>query len=183
MNPLIRRDEIEVSNSKYNVLFNVVMLLGSLGFVTIGISSYVHRNILFFLDASEILFFPQGATMLFYGTLGTIISIYQLLLIYWEVGKGFNEFNKETGKATIFRKGFPGKNSEVQLIYSLEDIVRFIKRRTLEEKAKGENTKVCQEFYYIQIQRRIQVKKNTNTKEVLRKKHTKTAEENKAVYV
>ena len=125
-NELIRKDKIEMSNSQYNFIFNMIMLLGSIGFFIVGISSYLQRNIIPFLKANEILFFPQGVTMLFYGTIGTIISIYQMFLIHWKVGEGFNEFDKKTGKVTIFRKGFPGKNSEIKLVYPLEDIVRII---------------------------------------------------------
>lgn len=125
-NELIRKDQIETSNSQYNFIFNSVMLLGSMGFLIVGISSYLQRNIISFLKANEILFFPQGVTMLFYGTIGMIISVYQILLINWKVGEGFNEFNKKTGQVTIFRKGFPGKNSEIKLVYPLEDILRII---------------------------------------------------------
>nr|YP_010700379.1 photosystem I assembly protein Ycf4 [Flexiglena variabilis]WCH63518.1 photosystem I assembly protein Ycf4 [Flexiglena variabilis] len=119
---LLLKEEINISNKKYNFTFNIIMLLGSIGFLIVGISSYLQKNLLGFLNANEILFFPQGITMCFYGIIGTIISIYQILLIYWQVGEGYNEFNKQTGKLTIFRKGFPGKNSEIKLVYLIEEI-------------------------------------------------------------
>ena len=71
---------------------------------------------------SSISFFPQGLLMCFYGSLGLLLSIYWWLLIYWDVGGGFNEFNKKEGFMRIFRWGYPGKNRRIDLIYSLKDI-------------------------------------------------------------
>lgn len=119
----ILKEIISNTNRKYELLFNITMLSGSIGFLIVGISSYFKINIIPILNANEIIFFPQGATMSFYGTLGTIISLYQLLIMYLGVGEGYNEFDKEKGIMTIFRKGFPGKDSEIKIIYSLEDIV------------------------------------------------------------
>ena len=62
--------------------------------------------------------------MLAYGTLGLLISINQFLILYWKVGEGYNEFNKISDKMIIFRKGFPGKNEDVMITYSLNDILR-----------------------------------------------------------
>lgn len=65
--------------------------------------------------------------MFFYGSIGLIISTSQFLILYWKVGEGYNEFNKEKGTVKIYRKGYPGKNSssEVELTYEIKDILRI----------------------------------------------------------
>ena len=67
-------------------------------------------------------FFPQGLIMCFYGSLGLIFGIYLWLSIFWKVGSGFNEFNKNTGFVRIFRWGLPGKNRQIDFQYRLKDI-------------------------------------------------------------
>nr|YP_007317226.1 photosystem I assembly protein Ycf4 [Monomorphina aenigmatica]AFZ88828.1 photosystem I assembly protein Ycf4 [Monomorphina aenigmatica] len=109
-------------NKEIKYLFNVVILLGATGFLIVGLSSYLMHNIIFFLDARKIIFFPQGITMLFYGTLGTILSINQFLILILKVGEGYNEFNKLNGTMKIVRKGFPGRNSDIDITYPLTDI-------------------------------------------------------------
>jgi restriction endonuclease S subunit len=118
------REEIIEPDKLLKFIFNNVILLGSLGFFIVGISSYLGYNLVFFLNSTEILFFPQGITMLVYGTLGLLISINQFLVLYWKIGEGYNEFNKLNGKMTIYRKGYPGKNEDVMINYPLNDILR-----------------------------------------------------------
>ena len=60
--------------------------------------------------------------MCFYGFLGLLISLYQWLTIFWRVGEGYNEFNKEKKILKIFRFGFPGKNREINFIYSFDEV-------------------------------------------------------------
>ena len=60
--------------------------------------------------------------MSFYGSLGFLLSIYWLFLIFWNVGGGFNEFNKKEGFIRVFRWGYPGKNRRIDLQYSLKDV-------------------------------------------------------------
>jgi hypothetical protein len=45
-----------------------------------------------------------------------------LLIILWDLGQGFNEFNLETKQVRIFRWGFPGKNRRIDLQYPIQDI-------------------------------------------------------------
>nr|YP_009145494.1 photosystem I assembly protein ycf4 [Monomorphina parapyrum]AKL78967.1 photosystem I assembly protein ycf4 [Monomorphina parapyrum] len=116
------KEEIIEPDKITKFIFNSVILLGSLGFFIVGLSSYIGYNLIFFLNSTEILFFPQGITMLLYGTLGTLISINQFLVLYWKVGEGYNEFNKTNGKMTIFRKGFPGRNEDIIITHPLNDI-------------------------------------------------------------
>ncbi|MFM7580093.1 MAG: photosystem I assembly protein Ycf4, partial [Microcystaceae cyanobacterium] len=35
---------------------------------------------------------------------------------------GYNEFNQDTGKITIFRWGFPGKNRRIELTWAIADV-------------------------------------------------------------
>lgn len=60
--------------------------------------------------------------MSFYGSLGFLLSIYWCFLIFWNVGAGFNEFNKKDGFIRIFRWGYPGKNRRIDLLYPLKDV-------------------------------------------------------------
>lgn len=74
------------------------------------------------LANNSIKFFPQGLIMCFYGSLGLIFGIYLWLSIFWKVGSGFNEFNKNTGVVRIFRWGLPGKNRQIDFQYKIKDI-------------------------------------------------------------
>jgi hypothetical protein len=105
------------------------LLLGSCGFLFSGISSYFADYGLSNPDinvttigTNQISFFPQGLLMCFYGCLGVFLSFYWWFLIFWNVGGGFNEFNKKEGKLRIFRWGYPGKNRRIDLSYSLKDV-------------------------------------------------------------
>uniref|UniRef100_A0AB39U3U2 Photosystem I assembly protein Ycf4 n=1 Tax=Borodinellopsis insignis TaxID=3229915 RepID=A0AB39U3U2_9CHLO len=67
-------------------------------------------------------FFPQGLLMSFYGSLGFLLSLYWWFLIFWNVGGGFNEFDKKNGYIRIFRWGYPGKNRRIDFSYALKDV-------------------------------------------------------------
>lgn len=82
-NEAIFIETIVNKNIYSDLLLNITLLTGSLGFLIVGISSFYKSNLLPILNAKEIIFFPQGATMSFYGTLGVIIGFYQLLILYW----------------------------------------------------------------------------------------------------
>ena len=60
--------------------------------------------------------------MMFYGTLSLSISIYTLLTVIWDIGSGYNEYNKIENLVKIVRKGFPGKNRDILLTYPLNNI-------------------------------------------------------------
>jgi hypothetical protein len=131
-NILIRRYIIVGERRFSNYWWAIVIFLGSCGFLATGICSYLGiPNWLSLLNlgteadtsASGIVpFFPQGLLMSFYGSLGFLLSIYWSLLIFWNVGGGFNEFNKKEGFVRIFRWGYPGKNRKIDLSYALKDI-------------------------------------------------------------
>ena len=105
-----------------NYFWASVVSIGATGFLITGASAYFEHNLVFFLDASEINFFPQGLVMSFYGVAGSLLATYLWLTINWDVGAGYNEFNKDEGIMRIFRYGFPGKNRRINLVSNLADV-------------------------------------------------------------
>ena len=114
-----------------NVFWAITVSLGGFGFFLTGLSSFFGINLLFFSDSSEISFIPQGIILLFYGTVGSILGIFISLTIWWNVGSGYNEFNRDLQNVKLYRKGFPGKNRELTLNFSFEEI-KSIKMRIKE---------------------------------------------------
>jgi hypothetical protein len=126
-----------------NYVWATVSTIGGIGFLLSGLSSYFKVNLLPFADPIQLVFIPQGIAMGFYGLVGSLLGLYLWLIILWNVGGGYNEFNKEQGTATIFRQGFPGENRRIELVYPLEDvqaikaIVKEGINRTLYLRVKG----------------------------------------------
>ena len=118
----IRRDKIIGSRRFSNYFWSFVLLVGGLGFLLAGISSYLKINLLFFTNPAELVFIPQGLVMMFYGTLSLTISLYIILTVLLDIGSGYNEYNKIENLVKIIRKGFPGKNREILLTYSFSNI-------------------------------------------------------------
>lgn len=116
------RQEILGSRRLSNFVWGTVAAIGGIGFLLAGLSSYFHVNLLPVTDTSQIIFIPQGIALLFYGMAGTLIFLYQAFVIVLDVGAGYNEYNKTTGKATIFRWGFPGKNRKIEFTHELDKI-------------------------------------------------------------
>jgi len=112
--------KVEESDKLIKYTLNIIILAGSIGFLTAGISSYLNYNVLPIFNADKIIFFPQGLTMCFYGFFGTLLGINQLLMLNNKIGEGFNEFNKEIGVMKLYRKGI---KSDINIIYPLKDIV------------------------------------------------------------
>ena len=118
----MRQDKITGSRRFSNYFWSIFLLMGGLGFLLAGISSYFKINILPFTDTSDLIFIPQGLVMMFYGTLSLGFSIYIIITILLDIGGGYNEYNKDENLIKIVRKGFPGKNREILLTYSLENV-------------------------------------------------------------
>ena len=118
----IRRDEIIGSRRFSNYFWSVVLFLGGIGFLLTGISSYLKINLLPFTNSTELVFIPQGLVMMFYGTLSLGISMYIIITVFLDIGSGYNEYNKTESLVKIIRRGFPGKNREILLVYSLSNI-------------------------------------------------------------
>ena len=118
----IRQDKIVGSRRLSNYFWSLFLLLGGLGFLLAGISSYFKTNFLPFGNPTELVFIPQGLVMIFYGTLSFSLSIYIIAMILLDVGSGYNEYNKIEKLVKVIRKGFPGKNREILLTYPLSNI-------------------------------------------------------------
>nr|YP_009512275.1 photosystem I assembly protein ycf4 [Stylosanthes scabra]AXJ91721.1 photosystem I assembly protein ycf4 [Stylosanthes scabra] len=110
------------SRKTSNFCWAFILFLGSFGFLLVGISSYLGRNLLSLFPSQQILFFPQGIVMSFYGIAGLFISSYLWCTIWWNVGSGYDRFDKKAGIVCIFRWGFPGKNRRVFLRFLMKDI-------------------------------------------------------------
>uniref|UniRef100_UPI0030FE9216 photosystem I assembly protein Ycf4 n=1 Tax=Cyathodium cavernarum TaxID=351593 RepID=UPI0030FE9216 len=131
-----------------NYCWAILLLLGALGFFSVGSSSYLKTNLLPFFSADEILFIPQGIVMCFYGIAGSFISFYLWFTIFLNVGSGYNEFDKQKGLFYIFRWGFPGQNRRVSIQFPIRDIqaIRmevqegFLSRRILYMRMKSQQS-------------------------------------------
>lgn len=118
----IRKDKILGSRRLSNYWWATIIFIGSISFFLVGLSSYTHFTISPLLYYKNLLFLPQGAIMTFYGTFGILISLFLWYTIIFDVGSGYNEFNKKNGVITIFRFGFPGKNRVLKLKYNIKEI-------------------------------------------------------------
>uniref|UniRef100_UPI0031F3EBEA photosystem I assembly protein Ycf4 n=1 Tax=Platylobium triangulare TaxID=1560081 RepID=UPI0031F3EBEA len=110
------------SRKTSNFCWAFILFLGSLGFLLVGTSSYLSKNLLSLFPSQQILFFPQGVVMSFYGIAGLFISSYLWCTIAWNVGSGYDRFDRKEGIVCIFRWGFPGKNRRIFLRFLLKDI-------------------------------------------------------------
>jgi hypothetical protein len=126
-NSVIKSD-VSGSRRLSNVFWAIAVSLGGFGFFLTGLSSFFGMNLLVFSDSSEISFLPQGVVLVFYGTVGSILGIFLILTVYWNVGSGYNEFNRDRQKIKLYRKGFPGKNRELTFTFSFSEI-KSIKMR------------------------------------------------------
>nr|QWW89641.1 photosystem I assembly protein Ycf4 [Gentiana leucomelaena] len=105
-----------------NFCWAFILFLGSLGFLLVGISSYLGRNWISFFPSHPIIFFSQGIVMSFYGLAGLFISSYLWCTIFWNVGSGYDRFDRKEGVMCIFRWGFPGKNRRILRRFFIKDI-------------------------------------------------------------
>jgi Ycf4 len=118
------RREIMGARRPSNYFWAAVTAIGGVGFFLAGLSSFLQTNLLPFSDfPTQLVFFPQGIAMGFYGTAAILLCLYLSLIIVWNVGSGYNEFDKSAGEARIFRRGFPGKNRKIDLRYPLKDLL------------------------------------------------------------
>lgn len=122
-NELVLVQEIKETNLFIKHLLNILLFLGSFSFLIVGLNSYFQIQLLGLFYSSQIVFFPQGIIMSFYGLCGLLISVNQTRLILIKAGEGYNEFNKEKGFMKLYRKGTSGKNSDINITYSLNDIL------------------------------------------------------------
>ena len=105
-----------------NYFWATVVSLGAGGFLLAGLSSYFQKNLLLVTDPTQLVFVPQGLVMGIYGIAGLLLATYLWLAIVWDLGGGYNEFNRETSQIKIFRWGFPGKNRRIEIDCGTEDV-------------------------------------------------------------
>ena len=118
------RREILGARRPSNYFWAAATAIGGIGFALSGLSSFLQTNLLPFSDLpAQLVFFPQGIAMSFYGVAALLLSTYLCLIISWNVGSGYNEFDKDTSEARIFRRGFPGKNRTIDFRYPLKDLL------------------------------------------------------------
>jgi hypothetical protein len=105
-----------------NYWWATVISIGATGFSLASLSSYLHVNLLPIASPVDLIFIPQGIAMGFYGVAGLALASYLWLSILWDVGGGYNEFDKTGGQVRIFRWGYPGKNRRVEVSCRLNDV-------------------------------------------------------------
>ncbi|MBW4540451.1 MAG: photosystem I assembly protein Ycf4 [Myxacorys chilensis ATA2-1-KO14] len=118
----VLRSQVLGSRRLSNYWWASIVSIGATGFFLAALSSYTKVNLLPFANPTQLVFIPQGIAMGFYGTAGILLALYLWLTIAWDLGGGYNEFNKETGEITIFRWGFPGKDRKVELKSKMADV-------------------------------------------------------------
>lgn len=126
---LTRRYFITGSQRLSNYFWASLISFGGAGFLITGFLSFLWRaeekvslDPLNVSTISSIRFFPQGLIMCFYGSLGLLFGIYLWLTIFWKVGSGFNEFDKNSGVVRVFRWGLPGNDRRIDFSYKIKDI-------------------------------------------------------------
>lgn len=139
------RQSVTGSRRFSNYWWAVIITLGAGGFLLAGLSSYLKVDLIPFSEPSQLIFVPQGIAMGFYGVAGLLLATYLWLVVLWDVGGGYNEFSRDSGKFTIFRWGFPGENRRIEITQDL-DAVQAVRvdikeglnpRRALYLKVKG----------------------------------------------
>jgi hypothetical protein len=120
--PTVLRQEIVGARRLSNFFWATVVSIGGVGFFLAGLSSYLQTNFLPFANPTELAFQPQGLVMGLYGSAAILLALYLWLSIAWNLGSGYNEFNKDDKQMRIFRWGFPGKNRKIELNCQLSDV-------------------------------------------------------------
>ena len=118
----IRQDRIIGSRRFNNYFWSLFLFIGGLGFLLSGISSYFNANFLPFVNTNKLVFIPQGSIMTFYGALGLSLSFYIILTLFFDIGSGYNEYNKKENLIRLVRRGFSLKNQEILLTYELSTV-------------------------------------------------------------
>ena len=118
----ILKQDVLGSRRLSNIIWAAIVTVGGVGFLLAGLSSYLQTNLLIVSDTSNLQFIPQGIALTFYGVAGLLLATYLWLIVTWNVGGGYNEFNKETEKVIISRLGYPGKNRQVEVNIPINEV-------------------------------------------------------------
>jgi hypothetical protein len=117
----VLRYDIVGSRRFSNYCFAVIVAIGASGFLLAGLSSFLKINLLPFPDPLQLEFVPQGLALSFYGIAGTLLELYLLYVMLIDYGSGYNEFNRNTGKVTLFRRGRT-KSKNIEFTYKIADV-------------------------------------------------------------
>ncbi|MCC0179880.1 photosystem I assembly protein Ycf4 [Waterburya agarophytonicola K14] len=116
------RQDVLGSRRLSNILWAAIVTMGGVGFLLAGLSSYFKTNLLIVSDTSNLQFVPQGIALTFYGVAGSLLAVYLWLLVVWNIGGGYNKFDKETGKVIIYRQSYPGKNRKIEVNFPIAEV-------------------------------------------------------------
>lgn len=119
------REQIEGSRTLSNYIVVLILSLAGISFFLVGLSSYFSTNLFPLTDTSQLSFLPQGITMLFYGFLAILISLFLIVNIILNVGSGYNEFSKEDELVRLVRRSLSPKQELVFLTYPLNSIKKI----------------------------------------------------------
>nr|AEJ72985.1 hypothetical chloroplast RF4 [Karlodinium veneficum] len=101
-------------------MLSLFIIIGGLCFLTVGVITFIKQN---FEDSYQIIpFFPQGMILIFYGTIGILLGIFQNLTMWWNIGWGFYELDNVSKEIFIYRQSYPGKNEEIYLTFFFKDL-------------------------------------------------------------
>nr|YP_009770597.1 photosystem I assembly protein Ycf4 [Sesbania grandiflora]QIT01299.1 photosystem I assembly protein Ycf4 [Sesbania grandiflora] len=136
----VRIDYIPGRIEYINYFWAISTLLVSLAALLISLSGYFHTNLLFFIWPDlhfnyENYNLGGGILLGLYGISCLFLSLYLWIIIWFEVGTGYNLFDKKSGKAFIFRQHFPGSNRRLSHLVPLFDI-QCLRIQSIEETTK-----------------------------------------------
>lgn len=98
----IQVDFIKGSRTFANLCWSCILVCGATGFLLVGFSSCVGKDLIPGLSSKQIVFIPQGIVMCFYGIAGLFLGLYLWCTVFWDVGSGYNSFDKREGISSIF---------------------------------------------------------------------------------
>jgi len=102
----VRRDSIVGTRKIENYLWALILLVGGIRFITVNSVS----------DSTGFeITVAQQLVMGLYGYIAVYTSFYLVCSMFWNVGAGYNEYNKEQQLLKITRWGFPGKNRRIHI--------------------------------------------------------------------
>nr|YP_009589524.1 photosystem I assembly protein Ycf4 [Selaginella hainanensis]QBL76105.1 photosystem I assembly protein Ycf4 [Selaginella hainanensis] len=116
-----RVEPIEGSRRVGNLFRARTTLPGAPGFFSVGIPSYLDRDLTPPLPPSQLTpLVPQGIVMCFYGISGLFPSPHSWRTIPWSVGSGCDRYDKQGGMIPSPRWGFPGETRRIYTRFPLE---------------------------------------------------------------
>jgi hypothetical protein len=122
-------------SNQFNILWVIVILFGSVGFLSVGTFSYTldKQNL---YSPIAIHYFPQGIFLTFYGVLGLLIGLLLMRLNQQNYGFGENVFDLKNKNIYLIRKQYVSVTSifnpsqlsfnNLYIKYQFQDIKRLV---------------------------------------------------------